>query len=61
MLTESLVDATMEGLPTPSPPNHAGNPDYAYIKDIHQLLTEMLRRSKATLAEGRTDNLGSSF
>ena len=39
MPTASVVDATLEGFPTPSLPKHSAKPDYAAIKDSHQLLT----------------------
>ena len=37
--TASVVDARVEGFPTPSLPKHSGKPDYVAIKDTHQLLT----------------------
>ena len=39
MPIDIVVDATVEGFPTPSLPKHSGKPDYSAIKDTHQLLT----------------------
>ena len=39
MSTASLVKATVEGFPTPLLSKHVVKPDYAAIKELHQLLT----------------------
>ena len=39
MLAASLVNATIEGVPNHSPPNHARKPYYSAIKGCYQLLT----------------------
>ena len=38
MPTSAAVNATMEGSPTPSLPKEYGKPEYAAIKETHQLL-----------------------
>ena len=57
MPTASLVDATVEGVPTPSLPMHIGKPDYAAIKETHQLLTAKSASVKCKLGGGQNSYL----
>ena len=57
MLTASAVDATVEGFPTPSLPMHIGKPDYAAIKETHQLLTAKSASVKCKLGGGQNSYL----
>ena len=58
MSTATLFDVTMEGFPTLSLPKHVGNPDYAAIKEIHQLLTANPASVEGNLGGGQNDYLG---
>ena len=58
MLTASAVDATVEGFPTPSLPKHPGKPEYAAIKDTHQLLTANTASVECDLRGGQNSYLG---
>ena len=39
MPTDTTVDVTMEGFPSPSPPKHYGKPYYTAVKETHQIPT----------------------
>ena len=56
--TAAAVDATVEGLPAPSLPKHSIKPDYASIKETHQLLTANAESVKCDLGEGQNGYLG---
>ena len=58
MPTAAAVDAKVEGFPTPSLPNHSGNPDYAAIKDNHQFLTSNAASAECNLGGGQNGYLG---
>ena len=53
MLAASLVNTTVDGLPTPSLPNNTGKPDYATIKEIHQLIMANVTLVKSDLSGGQ--------
>ena len=53
MLTATAVDATVEGFPSPSPPQHSIKTDYAAIKEIHQLLTVNVASIECNLGGGQ--------
>ena len=53
MPTASAVDATVEGFPTTSLPKHSGKPDYATIKETHQLLTANTASMECDLGRGQ--------
>ena len=57
MSTASLVNATEEGLPTPSLPKHTVKPDYAAIKEIHQLLMSNVASVESNLGRGQNGYL----
>ena len=57
MYTNSSVGSTVEGFHTPSLSKHAGKPDYATIKEIHQLLTANLASVESNLGEGQNGYL----
>ena len=52
MPTAAAVNAIVEGFSTPSLPKHSGNPDYAAIKETHQLLTLNAASGKCNLSGG---------
>ena len=58
MATASLVDATIKGFPNPSLPNHTVNPDYAAIKELHQLLMDNASSFDSNLGVGQNGYLG---
>ena len=58
MPTSASVDATVEGLPTPSLSKHSGNPDYAAIKEAHQLLTVNTVSIEYDLGGGQNGYIG---
>ena len=47
----------MEGFPTPSLPKRADKPDYAAIKEIHQLLTANVALVESDLDGGQNGSL----
>ena len=55
--TASVVNATMEGFPTPSRPKHSSKPDYAAIKKTHQPLTENMVSIECDLGGGQNSYL----
>ena len=59
MLTATVVNATVEGFPTPSLPNHAGKSDCASILEIHQILMANLASIKCNLGGGQNGYLSS--
>ena len=48
----------MEGFPTPSLPKNSDNPNYAAIKETHQLLTANAASVKCDLGGGQNGYLG---
>ena len=56
--TASAVDATVEGFPTPLLPKHPGKPDYAAIRETHQLLTANAASVECNLGGGHNGYLG---
>ena len=56
--TATALDATSEGFPTPSPPNHSRKLDYTSIKDTHQLLTVNAASVECDLSGGQNGYLG---
>ena len=58
MSTASSYDATVKGFPTPSLPKHAVKPDYAEIKEVHQLFMENVSFVESDLVRGQNGYLG---
>ena len=58
MPTASAVDATVEGFPNPSLPKHSGKPEYAVIKETHQLLTANAASVKCNLGGSQNGYTG---
>ena len=58
MLNASLVDATVEGFPSPSITNHVGKPYCITIKEIHHLLTGNVVLVQSDLGGGHNSYLG---
>ena len=58
MSTDASVYTTVEGLPNPSLPKHLVNPDYASIKEAHQLLTANAALVKISLGRWQNGYLG---
>ena len=58
MPTTAAVDATVDGFPNPSLPKHFGKPDYAAIKETHQLLTSNVVSIECDLGVGQNGYLG---
>ena len=57
MSTAKVVYATVEGFPTPSLPKQSDKPDYASIKETHQLLTENTASIMCDLSGGHNGYL----
>ena len=53
-----MFDATVEGFPTPSLTKHSDKPDYAVIKETHQLLTVNVVSVECNLSRGQNGYLG---
>ena len=58
MPTAASVDATFEGFSTPSLPKQSDNPDYAAIKETHQILTAKAASVECDLGGGQKGYLG---